>query len=107
MVDLFGGLMRPDVAHVLVLLAVITFITRIGGYLVLARFERIPARVEAALEAVPSAVIATLVVPPALNGGVAEFVTMAVAILACLRFSAMTVITASLVLLVGLRHFGL
>jgi uncharacterized membrane protein len=45
--------------------AVLTFLTRIGGHLVLSRFERIHPRVEVALNAVPAAVLTTLVAPAA------------------------------------------
>ena len=37
--------------------AVLTYLTRIGGHLVLSRFNRVHPRVEAGLEAVPAAVL--------------------------------------------------
>lgn len=52
--------------------ALLTFLTRVGGHVVLSRFERIHPRVEAGLNAVPAAVLTTLVAPAAMNGGVAE-----------------------------------
>jgi uncharacterized membrane protein len=94
-------------AFVIALLGLLTLATRAGGYLVLARFKRIPARLEAALEAVPVAVISTLVVPPAFSGGLAEFATVAFAVIACLRLPSMVVIVAGLGLIVGLRMVGL
>ena len=47
--------------------AFLTYLTRIGGHLILSRFERIHPRVEAALNAVPAAVLTTLVAPAALT----------------------------------------
>ena len=48
--------------------AVLTYLTRIGGHLVLSRFERVHPRVEAGLNAVPAAVLTTLVAPALLVG---------------------------------------
>lgn len=59
--------------------AVATYLTRIGGHLILSRFSTIPPRVEAALNAVPAAVLTTLVAPAAVNGGAAEFLTIVIA----------------------------
>ena len=39
--------------------AFLTYLTRIGGHLILSRFEHIHPRVEAALNAVPAAVLTT------------------------------------------------
>ena len=47
--------------------AVLTYLTRIGGHLVLSRFEHIHPRVEAGLNAVPAAVLTTLVAPAAMH----------------------------------------
>ena len=59
--------------------------TRIGGYLVLSRFERLNPRVEAALDAVPAAVITALVAPAVLATGAAETIAAIVTIVAALR----------------------
>jgi len=96
-----------EVFALICVLAVVTYATRIGGYLVLARFKTIPRRVQAGLEAVPAAVIATLVVPPAINGGPAEMIAMVVAGIASLRLSALMVIVLGLGTLVALRAAGL
>ncbi|MCG8672999.1 MAG: AzlD domain-containing protein, partial [Pseudomonadales bacterium] len=66
-------------------LGLATYAFRIGGYLVLARLERLNPRVEAALDAVPAAVIAALVAPVALATGIAESITVAVIVVAALR----------------------
>src|SRR5690606_35943562 len=53
--------------------AIATYLTRIGGHLVISRFERIHPRVEAGLNAVPAAVLTTLVAPEMLHAGPAEW----------------------------------
>ena len=47
--------------------AVATYLTRIGGHLVISRFDHIHPRVEAGLNAVPAAVLTTLVAPELLT----------------------------------------
>ena len=49
--------------------AIATYLTRIGGHLVISRFDTIHPRVEAGLNAVPAAVLTTLVAPELLNAG--------------------------------------
>lgn len=61
--------------------AVATYLTRAGGHLVLSRFDRIHPRVEAALNAVPAAVLTTLVAPAAVYNGPAEAITIVIAII--------------------------
>lgn len=65
--------------------AVLTYLTRIGGHLALSRYDVLPPRVEAALNAVPAAVLTTLVAPAALTQGWAELLALVVAGLASLR----------------------
>jgi Predicted membrane protein len=64
--------------------AVLTYLTRIGGHLVLSRFERIHPRVEAGLDAVPAAVLTTLVAPAAMEGGPAEVAALVTGVLIAL-----------------------
>jgi len=96
-----------DVPILIFFLGLLTFLTRIGGYVFLARFENIPRSVNAGLEAVPAAVITTLVVPPAVNAGHAEQIALAIAAIACFRLSPIMVIIVGLGVLVGLRQAGL
>lgn len=88
-------------------LAAVTYLTRSGGYLVLSRFKRIHPRVEAALQAVPAAVITTLVVPPALTAGPPEMLAVVAAGLASLRFKPLPVVILGLGVLVAARAVGL
>jgi uncharacterized membrane protein len=96
-----------EVPLLIFVLGLVTYLTRIGGYLVLSRFENIPTPVQAALEAVPAAVITTIVVPPALSAGLAEITAMVVAGLACFRLQPILVIVLGLAVLVALRQMGL
>lgn len=96
----------PETASLALLIlacAFVTYLTRIGGHLMLLRLKRIPPRAEAALQAVPAAVLATLVFPPALTKGPVEAITMALAILLCLRFSPIVVLLTGLAFLVAGR----
>lgn len=90
---------------ILTALALITYATRIGGHVVLSRFKTIHPRVEAALEAVPAAVLTTIAVPAAVTSGPAEMLAMCVALIACLRFSPVIVLIIGIGTLVFLRNF--
>ena len=96
-----------EVPLIIAMLGVLTYLTRIGGYVFLSRFENIPRPVNAGLEAVPAAVITTLVVPPVFNAGPAEAIALVVAGLACFRFQPILVILIGQVTLVALRQLGL
>ena len=64
-----AGVFDPFLLTLILVGAVVTLINRLAGHFIVARFEPIHYRVEAALEAVPVAVMTTLVVPAAVNGG--------------------------------------
>ena len=83
---------------------VLTYLTRIGGHLVLSRFERLHPRVEAGLNAVPAAVLTTLVAPAATTGGPAEWAALAVAGLVALRGNLMTMFLTGAAVLIVLRN---
>lgn len=85
--------------------AVATYLSRIGGHLVLSRFSRIHPRVEAALDAVPAAVLTTLVAPAAYTGGPVEIITLAVAAIVGLRSGLMTMFTVGAIILIAGRNF--
>ena len=86
--------------------AVATYLSRIGGHLVLSRFNRIHPRVEAALDAVPAAVLTTLVAPAAYTGGPAELTALAVAAIVGWRGGLMTMfIVGAAVLIAGRNLF--
>lgn len=85
--------------------ALMTYLTRVGGHLVLSRFERIHPRVQAGLNAVPAAVLTTLVAPAATSAGPAELVALAVAALVSLRSGLLPMFLAGAAVLVVLRQF--
>lgn len=85
--------------------AIATYLTRIGGHLVISRFENIHPRVEAGLNAVPAAVLTTLVAPAALGGGPAEWAALIVAGLVSLRGGLMAIFLAGAAVLVLARQF--
>lgn len=91
---------------VIFLAAVVTYATRIGGWLVLSRFGRLHPRVEAALEAVPAAVMTTLVAPPALTNGPAEFAAILATIAASYRLNVIGAIGVGMAVLVAARALG-
>jgi uncharacterized membrane protein len=85
--------------------AVATYLTRIGGHLVLSRFEHIHPRVEAALNAVPAAVLTTLVAPAAMQGSWIEWTALAVAGVVAMRGGMLTMFLAGAATLILLRQF--
>lgn len=85
--------------------AVATYLTRIGGYLVVSRFSSLHPRVQAALNAVPAAVLTTLVAPALTTARPAELLTLAIAALAALRLSMMPVFLIGVASIVLLRQF--
>lgn len=85
--------------------AVLTYLSRAGGHLVLSRFQRIHPRVEAGLNAVPAAVLTTLVAPAVTTGGVPELVALAVAGLVALRAGLMTMFFVGFAVIVVARNF--
>ncbi|MGS1093646.1 AzlD family protein [Aquamicrobium terrae] len=90
---------------IIIAAAVATYFTRIGGYLVLSRFDRIHPRVEAGLNAVPAAVLTTLVAPAVMQGGPAEWAAIIVAGVVALRGGLMSMFLAGAAVLVIARHF--
>ncbi len=94
-----------DATMVLIIIAaaIATYLTRIGGYLIVSRFERLPPRVDAALNAVPAAVLTTLVAPVALTAGPAEFVAIVIAGLVAMRYPLVVMVLAGWVSVVVLR----
>ena len=95
------------VTLIIIASALATYLTRIGGHLVLSQFRRIHPRVEAALNAVPAAVLITLVAPSLLTGGVPEISALVVAALVSLRSGLMPAFIAGAVVLLVMRYAGL
>ena len=85
--------------------ALATYLTRVGGHLVISRFDHIHPRVEAGLNAVPAAVLTTLVAPAALSAGPAEWAALIVAGLVSLRGGLMSMFLAGAAVLILARQF--
>jgi uncharacterized membrane protein len=85
--------------------AILTYLTRIGGHLILSRFENVPPRVEAALDAVPAAVLTTLVAPELLSAGPAEIIALVAAGVVALRRGMLEMFLTGAVTLIVLRQF--
>lgn len=84
--------------------ALLTYATRVGGHLVLSRFKTIHPRVQAGLDAVPAAVLTTLVAPAAFTGGLPELAALLVAGLVALRGGMISLFLAGAVVLIALRQ---
>jgi len=85
--------------------AILTYLTRIGGHLVLSRFERVHPRVEVALNAVPAAVLTTLVAPAIVTADWRGLVALTFAGLVSLRFNALTMFLAGAAVIILLRFW--
>lgn len=92
-----------DLMWLIVPLALATFLTRITGYLVIARFKTMHFRLEAALDAVPTAVIAALVIPTTINGTWPEFVAIGVAFILSYKLALPWVLLLGMISLIGMR----
>lgn len=92
-----------DTLWIILFGTVLTYLTRIGGHLVLSRFERIPPRVEAGLNAVPAAVLTALVAPAIVSGGIAETAAFVAAGLLSLRAGMVTAFAGGAAVLLAMR----
>ena len=96
--------MIPTTIWIILAGALVTYLTRIGGHLILSRFRRIPPRLEAALNAVPAAVLAAIVAPYAVFFGVAEAMTIVAAALLAFRLPPLAVLAIGWALVWALRQ---
>lgn len=85
--------------------AVATYFTRVGGYVLISRFDLHP-RAAAALNAVPAAVLTTLVAPSFLNASLAEWAALTTSALVSLRAGLLSTFLAGAAVLLLLRNFG-
>ena len=96
-----------DLAFSLTILAaaLATYATRIGGYILIRSFDTIPPRVEAALNAVPAAVLTSLVAPAFFYGGIDVTLTLIVALLIGLRARSLVMLGCAWAFVIAFRHF--
>jgi uncharacterized membrane protein len=92
---------------IIIAAAIVTYLTRAGGFWILSRFERIHPRVEAGLNAVPAAVLTTLVAPQMAQGGIAELSAFAVAGVIGLRFGMIGGFLAGWATIILMRYLGI
>lgn len=95
---------NPHMVLLIAAAAVVTFLTRIGGYILIIKMTRIPPRVEAALNAVPAAVLTTLVAPAFFIGGWDTKVAMLAALLVGLRYPSTYMLVAGWIVVMAWRH---
>ena len=84
--------------------AIATYLTRIGGYVFITRMKRIPPRAEAALNAVPAAVLTTLVAPAAVTGGLDVTFVLLVALVVGMRLTVLPMLAIGWVTVMALRY---
>jgi len=96
----------PHMVLLIVAAAIVTYLTRIGGYLLIIRMTRIPPRMEAALNAVPAAVLTTLVAPTFFNGGLDMKAALVTAALVGFYLPPTAMLAAGWVVVMVLRHFA-
>jgi uncharacterized membrane protein len=95
-----------DIWWIIWLSAGFTYFTRFAGHLLLQRVERIPPRIEAALNAVPAAVITTIVAPVLVTGDWPERIAILVAGVLSLRLPVIAVVAIGTGLVAGARALG-
>lgn len=96
-----------ELMWLVLLFAAATFFTRVVGYVLIARFRALPYRLEAALDAVPTAVIAALAIPAVINGGWPEYVAAGLAVVLSYRLSLDWVLFFGMASLIAMRQlFG-
>jgi len=84
--------------------AAVTYGTRIGGYVLITRMKRIPPRMEAALNAVPAAVLSTLVAPTFFAGGWDTKLALIAALFVGLRVTHTWMLLAAWIVVMVWRH---
>lgn len=89
-----------------VVLGLVTYVTRIGGYFI-ARRITVSGRLKAGLEAVPGAILLGLVVPAVTNGGLSAWVGLLATFgLSALRVPAAVIVIVAVGTVAGLRQVG-
>ncbi|MFN7011957.1 MAG: AzlD family protein [Allorhizobium sp.] len=98
-------LFTPHMTLLILAGAVATYLTRIGGYLLISRLKNVPPRVDAALNAVPAAVLTTLVAPAFFSGGWDVKVAMAVSLVIGLGASSIPMLIGGWIAVMIMRHW--
>lgn len=85
--------------------ALATYMTRVGGYILIKSFAKIPLRVEAALNGVPAAVLAALIAPTLVFEGPDVTLTLLLAGIVGLCASSLTMLATAWIFIVAVRYF--
>ncbi|MEM1377636.1 MAG: AzlD domain-containing protein [Pseudomonadota bacterium] len=88
---------------IIIAAALATYFTRAIGHVVLSRFKEIPPRLEAALNAVPAAVLTTIVVPSLAFGSLADQLALITAGVAALYLPPLGMFAVGWIAVIGFR----
>lgn len=100
-----SALVHFDMLVIILGCAVATYSTRIAGYLLIRKLKNIPPRMDAALNAVPAAVLTTLVAPAFVAGGLEVKIALGVSLIAGLWLSTIPMLLAGWAVAVAIRHW--
>lgn len=93
----------PLYVTTILLMAVVTYLTRIGGYLFL-RGRTLGTRMQTALETAPGCVLITIIAPDFVSGRPADLMALAVTMLAATRLPILPTVIIGIVSAGVLRH---
>lgn len=97
-------MMDPTFALTILAAALATYGTRTAGFALIRSMQTIPPRMEAALNAVPAAVLTALVAPSFVYGGLDVTLTLIVALLIGLRAPSLVMLGSAWAFVVVLRQ---
>ena len=97
------AMFHADILWIIFFAALATFLTRVGGYLLITSMKTIPPRLEAALNAVPAAVLSTLVAPSFMTGGLEVKLALIAAFIAGFRYRSLPIMALGWVIVMSMR----
>lgn len=97
------GLFHAETVWIIIAAALATYLTRIGGYGLITGLKTIPPRLEAALNAVPAAVLSTLVAPSFITGGLDVKLALVAAFVAGFRFKSLQIMALGWIIVMSMR----
>lgn len=95
--------MSPDTLFTLVVMAAVTYLTRIGGYLFL-RYRVLSPRTTVVMEAAPGCVLISMIAPEFVSGKVPDLMALAVTVAAATRLSLLPTVVIAVLSAGVLRH---
>lgn len=96
--------MATETLWLILAAAVATYLTRVGGYVLITRLRALPPRLEQALNAVPAAVLTTLWAPAFFTSGWDVRLALIVAGLVSLRYPGLVMLAAGWAAAMLARH---